>query len=360
MLISTITGGGVMIFLRQPQFGRLPSGSRLALIEKSSHYSSGEFQNSLPTPTLDSSKGFVSATVEYLFSKKERLKPMAALPSVKTDLKNLDRDTDLMIWLGHSSYYIHLGGKTILVDPVFSDYAAPVSFANKAFPGANLYSALDFPDLDYLLISHDHWDHLDYPTIMSLKPKIKTIVTGLGVGSHFEHWGFPPEMIREADWNSKLQFESLEIHILPARHFSGRWLRRNKTLWAAFALISEKHKIFLSGDSGYGPHFKEIGETFGGFNLAALDSGQYDDGWPYVHMKPEEAAQAAEDLQAAALLPAHIGKFSIANHSWDDPFIRIAAASEARKYKLLTPLTGEALIIGGSEQAFSKWWEGLP
>lgn len=358
-LILIIIAAAGWIFFHSTRFGQAPAGGRLGLIEKSAHYAGGQFQNQIPTPALENGKGFLAATWEYLFTKHERLVPAEALPTVKTDLKNLDRGRDLMIWLGHSSFFIQLGGRRILVDPVFSDYASPVSFVNKAFPGTNIYTADDLPDIDYLLITHDHWDHLDYPTVMALKPKIGRIVTGLGVGAHFERWGFAPELILEGDWNTELALEGMSVHILPARHFSGRSLTRNKSLWAAFALVSPERRIFISGDSGYGPHFKEIGRSFGGFDLAALDSGQYDDGWPYVHMKPEEAARAAEELGAGALLPAHIGKFTIANHSWDDPFIRIEAASRGKDYRLLTPLIGQAFYLDDAEGGQPNWWDGL-
>lgn len=361
-LLAVLSGLALVIFFNLPGFGRLPRGAALAEVEKSPHYLDGTFHNLVETPMLADRQGFISAMLEYLFTKKERLKPRDPVPTVKTDLKALDPQADLLIWLGHSSFYIQLSGARILIDPVLSDYAAPVSFANRAFSGTNLYTADDFPEIDYLLITHDHWDHLDYPTVMALKPKLKKIITGLGVGAHFQRWGFAPQLVQEADWNSRLDFDGLTIHLLPARHFSGRSLTRNKSLWAAFALGTDQRRIFFSGDSGYGPHFKQIGADFDGFDLVALDSGQYDQGWPFVHMTPEEAAQAALDLRAKALLPAHIGKFSIANHSWDDPFIRTVAAAENKDYRLLTPLIGQMMSLDESknqneEESYPRWWE---
>jgi len=207
---------------------------------------------------------------------------------MKTDFKTLDKGKDVVVWLGHSSYFMQLGGKRILIDPVFSSSAAPVSFANKAFNGTNLYTAEDMPEIDYLLISHDHWDHLDYPTVIALKPKVKNVVCGLGVGSYFEDWGFEPILIHEADWFTVLEFEDgLIIHVLPSRHFSGRLFTRNKTLWTGFALVTPDRRVFYSGDGGYGPHFKQIGEMFNGFDLVIMENGQYDKNWPYIHMMPE-------------------------------------------------------------------------
>jgi len=325
----------------------------------SPHYASGRFVNLEKTPIQVNDRGFIADIREDLFNRKEGIVPEKAIPFAKTDLKNLDRNRDLMVWLGHSSYFIQLDRQRILVDPVFSQYASPAFFVNRAFPGSSPFTADDMPELDILLISHDHWDHLDYQTIMALQPKIKKVVTGLGVGSHFSHWGFSDAMVQEADWNTAHQFGPLGIHVLPARHFSGRSLWDNKTLWVAFALIGTEHRIFLSGDSGYGTHFKQIGETFGGFDIVSLDTGQYDNDWPHVHMNPEEAAQAAEDLNAKAMIPGHVGRFALANHAWDEPFIRITAAFRSKECRLLTPIIGEPVYLDAEKSAYSPWWETL-
>lgn len=349
---------GVGFYIRQPKFGTLPHGARLESIRNSPNYADGKFRNLMPTPQFSPGNNTASVWWYFLFEKKERLIPTASIPAVKTDLKSLDKGQDEVVWLGHSSYYIQLGGKRVLIDPVFSPSAAPVSFANKAFAGTNQYTAEDMPEIDYLLISHDHWDHLDYPTIMALKPKVKAIVCGLGVGSYFAEWGFEQKLVHEADWFTALEFgDGFTVHVLPSRHFSGRLLTRNKTLWSGFALVTPERRIFYSGDGGYGPHFKQIGEMLNGFDLAIMENGQYDRNWPYIHMMPEEAAQAAEDLKAKALLPGHSGKFSIANHPWDEPFKRITAASASRGYRLVTPMIGEPVDLDNQQQLFSRWWE---
>ncbi|WP_094605810.1 hypothetical protein SPSIL_005340 [Sporomusa silvacetica DSM 10669] len=349
---------GIGLYLQQPKFGTLPEGVRLERINSSPNYVDGQFQNLVYTPKFTEESSSTSALWNYLFTKKERLVPTDSIPTIKTDLMTLDKSKDIVIWLGHSSYFMQLGGKRILIDPVFSSYAAPVSFVNKAFEGTNQYTAEDMPEIDYLLISHDHWDHLDYPTITALKPKIKNVICGLGVGSYFEQWGFEKKIIHEADWFTALELENdLTIHVLPARHFSGRLLSPNKTLWAGYALVTPERRIFFSGDGGYGPHFKQIGETLHGFDLVIMENGQYDKRWPYIHMMPEEVAQAAEELKAKALLPGHAGKFAIANHPWDEPFKRITDASQNKNYKLLTPMIGEPVELENQQQVFSRWWE---
>ncbi|WP_425057943.1 hypothetical protein SCACP_25210 [Sporomusa carbonis] len=349
---------GIGLYVQHPKFGTLPEGSCLEKIKSSPNYVDGQFQNLVPTPQFSEGNSTASVWWYFLFAKKERLTPTTSIPTVKTDLKTLDKDKVAVIWLGHSSYFMQLGGKRILIDPVLSSYAAPVFFANKAFEGTNPYTAEDMPEIDYLLISHDHWDHLDYPTVTALKPKIKNVICGLGVGAYFEEWGFDTKHILEADWFTALELENdLTVHVLPARHFSGRLFSRNKTLWTGFAFVTPERRIFYSGDGGYGPHFKQIGDMLNGFDLVIMENGQYDKNWPYIHMMPEEVAQAAEELKAKALLPGHAGKFAIANHSWDDPFKRITAASQNKNYKLITPMIGEPVELDNRQQLFSRWWE---
>lgn len=361
--LAALAGGllvGACAYVRQPQFGELPAGGRLSAIEMSPNYADGEFRNLVPTPMFTDGRSFISVLLSNLFTKSERPAPSALVPSVRTDLKALDPGRDTIIWLGHSSYFIQIAGKRVLIDPVFSTNAAPVPYANQAFDGSSLYTADDVPEIDYLLITHDHWDHLDYASVEGLEPKVRHVIGGLGMGTYFEHWGFAREKIREADWFTALDLqEGVTIHVLPARHYSGRLLTRNRILWTAYALESPERRIFFSGDSGYGPHFAEIGRRFGGFDLAVLDSGQYDRRWANIHMLPEEAAQAAEELQAAAMMPAHVGRFAIAKHAWDEPFTRISAASEGRQYRLLTPIIGGPVFLDDRKQVFSRWWESV-
>jgi len=360
LLLAACVALGACAYLHQPKFGRLPDGDRLAALTNSPHYVDGEFRNLIETPMFTEDRGFFSGLTANLFAEKKRRRPVAAIPSVKTDLRALNREVDAVVWLGHSSYFLQLGGRRILIDPVFSDHAAPLPFLNKAFAGTTLYTADDMPDIDYLLISHDHWDHLDYPTVTALQKRIGKVICGLGVGAHLAHWGYPETQIVEADWFETLRLEEdLIIHVLPARHFSGRLLARNKTLWIAFALETSQRRVFFSGDSGYGPHFAEIGEMFDGFDLAILENGQYDPLWAYIHMLPEETARAAEELHARALLPGHAGKFCISNHAWDDPFIRLTEASREKPYRLLTPKIGEVVDLSDGGQRFSHWWEGI-
>ena len=352
LIVVAVLFIGAYGYLHHPKFGKLPEGQSLEVIKKSPNYKNGEFTNLVPTPMLTEDRSRASIFWENLFIKDIRLIPTSDIPTVKTNLKELDKGIDQVIWLGHSSFFVQIAGKRILIDPVFSTYGSPVSFANKAFAGTNLYSPEDMPEIDYLLITHDHWDHLDYPTIIALEPKVKKVISGLGVGNYFTHWGYPKEKIYEGDWNTSFGSD-LKIHILPARHYSGRWLTRNKTLWVSYALESKERKLYFSGDSGYSTHFAQIGKQFGRFDLVMLDSGQYDKRWANIHMNPKEAMQAASDLGAKALLPSHLGRFKLAKHEWDEP-LKIMT-SQKKDYRVLTPMIGEPII--NNNQQFSRWWE---
>ena len=224
--IIGITGVGI---LNQPQFGKIPSGKRLERIEKSPNYKDGHFQNQEPTVTMTGDEGSFQALLHFLFKKYPNTVPDSGqIQAIRTNLKNLDRNKDLFVWFGHSSYLLQLSGKRILVDPVF--YAgAPFEFINKPFPGTDIYKPEDMPDIDYLIISHDHYDHLEYRTVKELQPRIAQVVTGLGVGEDFEYWGFPEEKISELDWGDSLATgDGFKFHCLPARHFRAEAFFRRK------------------------------------------------------------------------------------------------------------------------------------
>ncbi|WES69698.1 MBL fold metallo-hydrolase [Superficieibacter sp. HKU1] len=345
-------------FVCNAGFGQAPQGSGLTEVEKSPHYRDGQFHNQLPTPGFTGKKNMLAAWWEFLTTRRENSRPAQPLPLVKTDLAGLPPEQEVAVWLGHSSWFLQLGGKRILIDPVFSAYAAPFSFLNKAFDGDYPWTAQAMPEIDLLIISHDHYDHLDYATIRALLPKIHRVITPLGVGSHLRYWGMNPDIITEADWNRAIIVDDqLTVHVLPARHFSGRGLKRNQTLWASFMFVTPEEKLYYSGDSGYGPHFKAIGEQFGTVDLAIMENGQYDEDWKYIHMMPEQTAQAAVDLNASAILPGHSGRFVLAKHTWDDPYKRLAQASLNKPYRLLTPQLGEPVNISDRRHQFSAWWE---
>ncbi len=336
-------------------FGKVPSGERLVRIRQSSNYANASFQNIHPTPVMAEDSSFWKTLRSYA-NKPKDTSPPAPLPFVQTDLQQLPSAVPLIIWFGHSSYLIRINGLNILVDPVFSNHAAPFSFMVKAYPGANTYLAADMPEIDLLVQTHDHYDHLDYETILALKPRIKKIVTGLGTGSHFEYWGYDKSVITELDWWERgSQLPGIELTATPGRHFSGRGITRGKTQWASFVLKTPEQAIFIGGDSGYDTHFKEIGSQYGPFDLAVLECGQYNAHWKYIHMMPEETAQAAVDLKAKMLLPVHWAKFTLALHPWDEPIKRVVKKAAELNQRITTPKIGEPVLLGKSYPT-SNWW----
>jgi L-ascorbate metabolism protein UlaG (beta-lactamase superfamily) len=351
---------GIWGYLQHPKFGKFPSGERLERILKSPHYKDGQFHNLSDTPALVEGTSVWKIYYEFIFKKFPETNPIDTIPAVKTDLKNLNPEEDVFIWFGHSSYFIQLKGKKFLVDPVFSGNASPVPNTNKSFIGSEIYSVEDFPEIDYLLITHDHYDHLDYETILELQPKVKKVVTGLGVGEHLEFWGYRKEMITELVWYESVNFNNeIRLTSIPTRHFSGRTFKRNTSLWMGFILEFGEMKLLLGGDSGYDSFFKELGKKYGPFDWAILENGQYNEKWRYIHFLPEEAVQAAIDLKAKRFIPIHNSKFKLAQHTWREPMERITKEADRMEVKYATPKIGEKLYLKDSIQDFEKWWTDL-
>lgn len=356
VLAAFLLGG--CAFAKHPRFGRLPQGERLERVRKSPNYVNGEFRNQVPTPMAmgGGRETALSVLLSYLFKDRDRRVPRQPVPAFKADLKSLPADRDLMVWFGHSSYLIQAGGRRILVDPVFHD-ASPVSFSNPPYPGTDLYGTDDMPDsIDVLVITHDHWDHLDHRTVTELRDRVGKVVVPLGVGEHFQLWGYGTERIVELDWNETAEVAGLSVHCLPARHFSGRLIRRNQTLWASYLLEvpprdgggagARRRRIYMGGDGGYGPHFKRIGSDFEGIDLAILENGQYDEAWPDVHTRPRWLGQVVKDLRPRRFATVHNSRFCLSRHPWDEPQANQERASEESGVPLLK------LVIGVPAELF--------
>ena len=337
-------------------FGKNPSGTQVDIIKQSPNYQDGKFKNIVLTEINPNKVSLVKLLGDY-FNKPANTKPGKALPFIKTDLLKLPGEKPTVIWFGHSSYLININGFIILVDPIFSGHASPVSFIGKSFEGSDNYKVDDFPVIDLLIITHDHYDHLDYETIKKINSKVNKIVTSLGVGAHLIYWGIVENKITALDWWEAVAINDyIEITATPARHFSGRGVTRDKTLWSSFVLAANGYKIFLGGDSGYGDHFKLIGEKFKSFDLALLECGQYGKDWPNIHMFPEEVVLAARDLNADIILPVHWAKFVLANHPWNEPVKRLLIAAKATGQTIVTPMIGQPFILGEESEQVA-WWE---
>lgn len=349
----------IYFFMKQPQFGQLPTGKRLEQMEKSTHFKDGHFHNREEKPTISKGYSITNELYKTLFKKYPQRTPKDSLPSIKTDLKNLPIDQDFIVWFGHSSVYIQAGGVRFLIDPNFSGKASPLPWGTKAYIGSDIYTAGDMPQIDYLLISHDHYDHLDYETILALKNKIRHVVCGLGTGAHFEHWGYKPEQIIEKDWDEKVTVnDSVNIFTGSTHHDSGRGFTRGKALWMSYLIQTPKNKIYISGDGGFDDRFATVGKKYGPIDWALMEAGQYDKAWQSVHELPEEVVQATLDLKAVNLLPVHHSKFTLGKHPWNEPLIKISELSRSKPYRLATPMIGEAVRLNDSNQVFKRWWEG--
>lgn len=336
--------------------GKLPSGTHAQRLKQSPNFKGTGFQNLSPTPMMSKDASYWKMTRDF-FKKRPNSAPSSPLPSVMTDLAKLDPVKPVIVWFGHSSYFISIQNKMILIDPVFSGNASPVSFMLKSFRGSDVYSVDNLPPIDILIITHDHYDHLDYKTIRQLVGKVGRVYCSLGISSHLLYWGMDAAVITEMDWWDRTEIAAnLVLTAAPARHFSGRMFKRNQTLWSSFILESNNHKIYIGGDSGYDRHFKVIGDKYGPFDLAILEAGQYNPMWPLIHMMPEETVQAAVDLRAKLLLPVHWGKFALAMHEWNEPIKRVLKKALELEVEVVMPQIGEPLILG-DRPTLVDWWD---
>lgn len=334
---------GAVCVLNHPAFGRYPSGKRLARIEQSAHYRDGEFRNLELTPMLTSSKGLLQTWYEALFKSPKDVRPDKPIPAVKTDLNNLPARGNSLVWFGHSSYLLQTDGRRVLVDPVLTT-GFPSSVMMKPFKGTDIYSPDDLPAVDLMVITHDHFDHLDYGTVRAIRERVGLVVCPLGVGEHLEYWGYPADKIVEMDWDESTDLPGgFKITCLSSRHFSGRTLKRNKSLWASFMLETPSGAtVFIGGDGGYGKHFKSIAGRFPRIDLAILEDGQYNDDWRYIHTMPSQLPDIIHTLHPAKVLAVHNSKFALARHPWREPMDSIRAEARAdSSIHLLTPEIGE-------------------
>jgi L-ascorbate metabolism protein UlaG (beta-lactamase superfamily) len=309
--------------------------------------------------TLDMSfTDYVSTTWDFLFTRNHRT-PDAELPLKPVDLSHFNsKDSDLLnvTWLGHSSLMINIDGYKILTDPVFEKRVSVLGPTR--FNGDVPLDIKQIPKIDAVIISHDHYDHLNKFSVRALIAKTNKFVVPLKVGARLEDWGVPREKIVELDWWQEYTFDQkLMIAATPAQHFSGRGITdRNKTLWASWVIKSPLHNLFFSGDSGYFGGFKQIGDKYGPFDMTFVECGAYGEGWPKVHMFPEQTVRAHLDLKGGVLHPIHWGTFNLALHPWYEPMERLTAAANLKNIKIATPIVGETTVYD-MKIPTARWWE---
>jgi L-ascorbate metabolism protein UlaG (beta-lactamase superfamily) len=354
MTVSVLLfAAGALLLANAPQFGATGEIRKRA---ESPNFRDGKFRNIEPTNMAAFSPEMRKTMVDYFSGRQER-EPTSVLPAAAVDVAGLGRSDVLNIhWFGHSTCLIELDGKLILTDPVFSDRASPVPFLGpKRFEAEHRVHPGDLPGIDIVLISHDHYDHLDYRSIRALKDKVRQFLVPLGVGDHLRRWGVPDGKILEFDWWQGQPVEGIEFTATPARHFSGRRWSRDRTLWCSWVVEGRGGRVFFGGDSGYHENFRRIGELFGPFDLTLLECGAYNRAWAQIHMIPEEAVQAHLDLKGRVLMPIHWGSFNLALHPWNEPVERLLARAAECNVRVVTPCLGGRVNPMGTLVS-RPWW----
>lgn len=303
---------------------------------------------------------FFTITKRFFLDDQPNTEPFNRIPVQPISMQALQGvKEDVVYRLGHSSILMKLSGKYILTDPMFSDRASPVQWAGPERFHPVPLDTQQMPEIFAVVISHDHYDHLDQGTIELLANKVKHFLVPLGVGAYLQDWGVPQENIHEMDWWQSQQFGDFTFTSTPSQHFSGRGLfNRNSTLWSSWVIDSSVQRIFFSGDSGYFDGFKTIGEKFGPFDLTIMENGAYNPDWAQVHMFPAETVQAHEDLKGKAMLPVHNGTFKLSFHPWKDPLELVTQLGEEKGLLVQTPMMGEQVKVNAPKW-YEKWWRNV-
>lgn len=332
-----------------------------AAIESSEQFKDGKFQNAkaIEPMSLSQFPGYIKRYMTEDRVDIEPIKPVPVLAVTTEALSQLPSGSITLFRLGHSSFLLKAAGDYWLIDPVFSDRASPFSFLGpKRFHQPPI--TIDaLPNIKGVIISHNHYDHLDKDAVKQLANKVDNFIVPLGIGNDLQNWGVSQDNITELDWWQSTKVGGLSLTATPAQHFSGRGLTDgNTTLWSSWVMKTKAQSLFYSGDSGYFDGFKQIGEKFGPFDMTIIETGAYDKDWPDVHMTPEQSLQAHIDVKGAKMLPAHNGTFDLAFHAWYEPLERITELAQSAGVNLITPVVGEPVDIIKADSR-DAWWRGL-
>ena len=361
VLVAVVCAIGAAVLTFWPPFGGSLQGDRAARARASPQFRGDHFENVIPKTPM--SNAVLWDLLKRQYSGNEMRTPPSSCPPVvrlsREDVKDRPAPGLRAIWFGHASVYLEIDGTRVMTDPVLSDYASPFSgIGPKRFhPPPLALEAL--PKIDAVVISHDHYDHLDVKTVRRLAQSGAHFFVPLGVGAHLERWGVPGAQFTELDWWQSADINGLKLTSTPARHYSSRGLRDgNATLWSSWSIAGPIHRVYFSGDTGFGEHFREIGERLGPFDLSLVKIGSYGpgQGWLDIHMDPEEAVKAHVAVKARRMLPVHWATFNLAFHAWDEPIKRALAAGRERSIDLVTPRIGE-VVAAGAAFASVNWWE---
>lgn len=346
-------------YMRSAQFGGKATKELIKQYEQSPNWEDGKFQN-LEATSMDISLYKIPGLIYQQLTNRAAREPNAPLPVVSFDSAHFlaPAPTSKFIWYGHSALLLRINERNILIDPMLGPNASPIApITTRRFSENTLDLIDDFPDIDLLLMTHDHYDHLDYASIQKLAPKTKQYFIALGVKRHLVHWGIDPGLITEFDWWEQQELHDIRITFTPTRHFSGRGLTdRAKSLWGGWAFKTAQEHIWFSGDGGYGEHFKEVGQRLGPFDFAFMECGQYNENWRLLHLYPEESIQAAKDAGAKKIMPVHWCGFALAPHAWKDPIERFVQAAITKGMPFTLPELGK--VYNFEETQAKQWWEG--
>ncbi len=335
-------------------------GSRAPRLQASPEWSNGTFHNQHESAPAELELRTLPGTLRELMTDRESRRPARDVPLSSHPVAPASTGTHLT-WCGHSSAVVQLDGTVILLDPVWSDRCSPSQQVGPRRLHPVPFALSDLPPVDAVVISHDHYDHLDMDSIKEVAatwPQTRFVVP-LGVGAHLETWGVTADRIDELDWHDEVSVAGIRLIATPAQHFSGRGLSRNGTLWASWALIGPESKVFYSGDTGYFPEFADIGAAYGPFDLSLIQVGAYDNSWLGVHMTPEQGIQTHLDVRADTMIPVHWGTFNLAFHPWAEPMERLQAEAERRGVTVVVPKPGQTVDIAHLPEDQADWWREI-
>ncbi len=343
------------------QFGGRLTKREIEKLAVSKNWNGDKFVN-LEETKMDISFRTLPSLIKKQFTNRKERTPQQNLPVIpfnKSDFLAAS-ESSKFIWYGHSVLLLRINNKTILIDPMFGNDTTPIApFTTKRFSKNTLAIIDELPPIDLVLLSHDHYDHLDYASFEKLKSKTSQFFVALGTARHLKSWGIDENLITEFDWWDSAVFEDIKITFTPTRHFSGRGLKdRAKSLWGGWVFKTTNENIYFSGDSGDGNHFKIVGEKLGPFDIGFMECGQYNELWHQIHMYPEESIQAAIDAKVALAIPVHWGAFTLALHHWKDPIERFVAEAKKKETQIATPLLGELRELNKKYKE-QNWWEAF-
>lgn len=356
LLLGALFAGVVLLLLRSTDWlvslGGRPEGARLNRVLRSPQYVDGRFRNKQDAPLTTASN---REMLRRQFFGKEQREPLHPVPVMRPALAQAPglRAT----WLGWATVLVEIDGRRVLTDPVWSERCSPSTLVGPKRFHAPPIALADLPPIDVVVISHDHYDHLDMPVVRALAAKGTHFAVPLGVGAHLERWGVAPKQIAELDWNESADVAGLHITATPSRHYSGRNPRyNNQTLWASWVVRGPAHRFYFSGDTGYFPGFKTIGQQHGPFDLTLIKIGAYDETWESIHLDPEDAVRAHVDLGGKVMLPVHWATFNLGFHAWREPPDRTVAAARKAGITLTVPRPGQTIDLHAAPPAIEEWW----